>query len=123
MKAWLKKRYIVPARNSAGGLDPKLIMVAAIREIAELTEAQQVEKLSRIQGDYRALKFIRPIVKENEEYDKHVIESWMKLIKAMIPYSGIIYVAHPDVISHDEIILNSVLNLSASEGVAIMILN
>lgn len=125
MAQWFRERYGLdkPGKpNSADGGDPRLLMIAVVRDINEMSIKDQLDSLERIEGSRRFLKIIKPTIKEGANYEDHVIESWMKLVQAVADYSGIIYVAHPHVVSTNESFLTSVLRTGVGMGVAIMIL-
>lgn len=122
----LAKRYgldgSVELEIQNGDLNKRLLMIAVVRELPHMTIADQAKSLARVEASKRSLKFVTPKIKNDKPYEECAVECWMSLIKAMANYSCVIYVAHPDVVSTDEVILNSIQRTGVASGVAIMIL-
>ena len=123
MTEWFKKRYdIGKKKTAAGDGDPKMLIIAVVREVEAMTIQEQIASFERIEGNIRKLKIIKPVIKDDTTYEENIVGCWMKLVQAVSQYSGIIYVAHPDVISKDQTLLTSVLRTGVGMGTAIMVL-
>lgn len=119
--SWFQRRYGVNL-SSAGKSNPKIVMVAVVRDIEQMTKEEQFISLSRIEACRNQLKFVYPQVAEGKDYNEHVIESWITLYNAVKDFGNVVYIAHPDVISTDSVIVNSVMRSGVGLGVATMIL-
>ena len=129
VKSWFRKRYQLDGNDMLNSehhhlsSNPKSLMFAVIRETPNMSRVEQIKQLSRIEGSEKTLKYINPIVEEGERYEEHVIECWLLLVNVVKDYAGVLFIATPDVISTDEVLVHSVMRTAAGLGVAITVLN